>query len=129
MRQYCRRKLEDLRLGYITEVMSREEQNDYRKRLMQAADDEKNHLFFIFNWFSPKKVWDFCSLGLELYMRSSELDGELLGSVYLKKADDFLRKLGTLPQNPVDDDRNHLITATGFSLGGSIAHAFAYRLR
>eukprot|EP01053_Blabericola_migrator_P002913 Blabericola_migrator_1__2912@NODE_1838_length_3703_cov_87_005776_g95_i1_p3_GENE_NODE_1838_length_3703_cov_87_005776_g95_i1NODE_1838_length_3703_cov_87_005776_g95_i1_p3_ORF_typecomplete_len239_score1_96Lipase_3/PF01764_25/1e09DUF676/PF05057_14/0_075FSH1/PF03959_13/0_13DUF2974/PF11187_8/0_16Asp2/PF16929_5/0_19_NODE_1838_length_3703_cov_87_005776_g95_i13151031 len=57
----------------------------------------------------------------------------LLGKVYLEKAEDFLwspeiiKYIDTVSHGL--ETTHRLLTLTGFSLGGAIAHAFAYLLR
>eukprot|EP01057_Protomagalhaensia_wolfi_P002398 Protomagalhaensia_wolfi_Nauph_80__2397@NODE_257_length_3039_cov_91_029333_g192_i0_p2_GENE_NODE_257_length_3039_cov_91_029333_g192_i0NODE_257_length_3039_cov_91_029333_g192_i0_p2_ORF_typecomplete_len396_score54_21Lipase_3/PF01764_25/3_3e10_NODE_257_length_3039_cov_91_029333_g192_i0291216 len=92
------------------------------------------HSIFVFNWFSPKSITEYISLGLQM-CQNGELDPQnrLLGKVYLEKAEDFLwsadiiKYLDYFGTTGARDLR--LITCTGFSLGGAIAHAFVYLLR
>eukprot|EP01054_Gregarina_sp_Poly1_P005684 Gregarina_sp_Poly_1__5683@NODE_29_length_19459_cov_103_994070_g26_i0_p5_GENE_NODE_29_length_19459_cov_103_994070_g26_i0NODE_29_length_19459_cov_103_994070_g26_i0_p5_ORF_typecomplete_len408_score45_11Lipase_3/PF01764_25/3_1e08DUF676/PF05057_14/0_0084DUF2974/PF11187_8/0_16_NODE_29_length_19459_cov_103_994070_g26_i01784019063 len=88
------------------------------------------HTILAFNWFSPKSFRDYFSLGLQ--MCNNELDrNHLLGKIYLNKAEDFLWSAELIKYFDFTSARNErrLITATGFSLGGAIAHAFIYLLR
>eukprot|EP01053_Blabericola_migrator_P000311 Blabericola_migrator_1__310@NODE_107_length_14077_cov_92_419629_g95_i0_p5_GENE_NODE_107_length_14077_cov_92_419629_g95_i0NODE_107_length_14077_cov_92_419629_g95_i0_p5_ORF_typecomplete_len393_score14_74Lipase_3/PF01764_25/1_6e09DUF676/PF05057_14/0_24_NODE_107_length_14077_cov_92_419629_g95_i026733851 len=92
------------------------------------------HTLFAFNWFSPKSISDYISLGLQM-CSNGDLDSgkHLLGKVYLEKAEDFLwspeiiKYIDTVSHGL--ETTHRLLTLTGFSLGGAIAHAFAYLLR